>query len=343
MKSFLSMKILYKPNQYSQQRQHEKKRWIYPIRLAMEATYYKNQGHYVKFDSNTPYENKYDRVIVEPEGLPFLDLPCADRIFTKAFDEKYQNNGNFLYTPATYILSASGCWHGKCTFCIEKGKKYEVRDVDDVINEIDSLNRLGFKEVFDDSATFPDGKWLTEFCIKKINHNSISNFPISCNMRIGANVDFKLMKRAGFRMLLFGVESANQETLDKIKKGIKYEQVTETLKQAKEAGLATHIAVMYGYPWEENQDSKETLKFVHYLLRKGYATTAQASFFTAEGYKQNKEGKQYIKRIYDVAFKPFTYETLNFWYNRLRGIKSISDIKYLYKQIRAGMKERFYV
>jgi hypothetical protein len=34
-------------------------------------------------------------------------------------------------------------------------------------------------------------------------------------MRI-CSVDFDLLRRAGFRMVLFGIESANQETLDKI-------------------------------------------------------------------------------------------------------------------------------
>jgi hypothetical protein len=40
-------------------------------------------------------------------------------VWTKAVDKKYQTNGNFKYNPGTYIQSASGCWWGKCTFCVE--------------------------------------------------------------------------------------------------------------------------------------------------------------------------------------------------------------------------------
>ena len=125
--------------------------------------------------------------------------------------------------------------------------------------------RPKFKEVFDDSATFPDGDWLREFCKAK-GEAGLKEFPLSCNMRIGADVDFKMMKDAGFRMLLFGIESASQKTLNKINKGIRNEQIIRTIQQASEAGLAPHVAVMLGYPWEKDQDRDETIELVNYLL-----------------------------------------------------------------------------
>ena len=66
---------------------------------------------------------KYDRVISEPDGIPFRKLPPPDRELTDAKNPKYQNNGNFKYLPGTYMLSAGGCWHGKCTFCVEKNEQ----------------------------------------------------------------------------------------------------------------------------------------------------------------------------------------------------------------------------
>ena len=46
-------------------------------------------------------------------------------------------------------------------------------------------------------------------------------------MRFGAleQDDYNLMKKAGFRLLKFGLESANQETLDKLNKGIKIKDI----------------------------------------------------------------------------------------------------------------------
>lgn len=323
------MKILYLPNEYSQQRQKEKPANIYPIRMAMEAEYYRQEGHDVSWGHNEEMKSQFllDKVIREPEMLPFLDLPAPDRIFTKAKD---YTSGNYKYLPGTHMLSASGCWWGKCSFCVERGQKYEVRSVDSVIDEMVEIQKLGFKEVFDDSGTFPDGEWLKEFCFKK--RFLFRDFPISCNMRIGADVDFKMMKDAGFRMLLFGVESANQKTLNKINKGVKYETIIPTIKQAAKAGLAPHIAVMFGYPWEEDRDSDKTLSLVHTLLTKGYAKTAQASFFICEQEISNFAGKKYVKRIYEVGYNPL------FWCRRILNIKNMADLKYLGRQIKEGLK-----
>jgi radical SAM superfamily enzyme YgiQ (UPF0313 family) len=324
------MKILYLPNEYSQQRQREKKANIYPVRLAMEAEWYRKQGHEVYWDSN-PYWREYDKIITEPEDLPFLSLPHADRIFTQlnkcpvGGEWLYQNNGNFKYHPGTYIQSASGCWHGKCSFCVENGKSYEVREVDDVIEEIKECQQLGFKEVFDDSATFPTGSW----CEKFISLYSVGcrGLRFGCNARIGYPYPFTDMYAAGFRMLLFGIESGSQRTLDKVDKGVKVEDIIPTIKRAAACGLEPHIAVMFGYPWETEEDARRTLSLCVYLLKKGYAKTAQASLYCPPDGINNGTHKKYIRRIYNAAFYP------TFWWNRRN-----DNIGYLWRGIKSYLK-----
>jgi len=73
------MRILYLPNSYSQQRQREKPANIYPVRMAMEAEWYRKQGHEVYWLSsdyndswishNRTYwlTQKWDKVIQEPD------------------------------------------------------------------------------------------------------------------------------------------------------------------------------------------------------------------------------------------------------------------------------------
>jgi hypothetical protein len=105
--------------------------------MAMEAEWYRKQGHEVVWlrdgditDWGTikhlTFSNCeiYDKTITEPENLPFLSLPRPDRVFTRA---KEYTSGNYKYLPGTHILSASGCWHGACSFCVEQGRPYEVR------------------------------------------------------------------------------------------------------------------------------------------------------------------------------------------------------------------------
>ena len=45
------------------------------------------------------------------------------------------------------------------------------------------------------------------------------------------------MKKANFRFLLYGMESANQETLDKLDKGMKVHEIEKGVRMAKKAGL----------------------------------------------------------------------------------------------------------
>ena len=318
------MKYLYLPNEYSQQRQTEKPVWIYPVIMAMEATYLRNCGHYVHWGRKE--ERNYDEVVTKPKGIEFLSLPIPDRKFTRAFDKRYQVYGNYKYHPATHMQVADGCWHGKCSFCIERGRPYVIRPMDVVVEEIVGCMEMGFREIFDDSGTFPDGEWMDRFCRTFAGNKEVK---FGCNMRIGADVDFKMMKKAGFRMLLYGIESASQVTLDRINKGVNANEVVPTLKRASEAGLEPHIATMYGLPGEGEKEELETIRLVHYLLRKGYAKTAQSSVYTFNGKRGTDRGTK--NKIYEVAWFP------DFWLTKLRDIHNWEDVKYLFKAIRKGI------
>ena len=326
------MKILYRPHAYSQQRQREKKACIFPIQMAMEASYNKLIHHEVKWDPDREaYLSHFDKIIEEPEGLPFLELPKVDRVLTQAMHKRYQNNGNFKYRPGAYIMSALGCWWGKCSFCVEKeNPEYWVRSVDHMIDEIRDLKLMGFREVFDDSATFPIGRWLDEFIaqIKKNNlHNSLR---FGCNMRL-VDIDYRALREAGFRMLLFGVESASQETLDRINKGVRIEDIIYVRKAA-ESGLEPHVSAIVGYPWETDAEALRTIHLIQYLLKNGYAKTAQISFYTPpEGMTIGNEAhRKYVTAHYKVAFSPM------FWYNKIMDIKSIDDVTYILRAIKKG-------
>jgi radical SAM superfamily enzyme YgiQ (UPF0313 family) len=102
---------------------------------------------------------------------------------------------------------------------------------------------------------------------------------IDCNMRFGCldAAAYKLMKRAGFRLVLFGVESANQATLDRLVKGVLVEQILSGAKSASQAGLNVHVTVMFGYPWEGEAEIANTVRLARTLLRRGHAYTLQVT------------------------------------------------------------------
>ena len=131
----------------------------------------------------------------------------------------------------------------------------------------------------DDSGSFPVGKWLETFCGEMIRRGLNRRVRIDCNMRFGRleKRDYVMMREAGFRLVLFGVESANQETLDRFAKCLKVEDVLKGAKWASEAGLDVHLTFMFGHYWEGPAEIAKTVEMARMLLRKGYAATLQCT------------------------------------------------------------------
>ena len=209
------------------------------------------------------------------------DTPWIDRDLVH-WELYAKKNGNFRRTPGTYIMSGRDCWHGKCTFCswTTLYPKYRTRDPSDVVNEIEMLvEKYGVKEVMDDSGSFPVGEWLTTFCNEMIRRGLPKKVRIDCNMRFGRLTyeDYVLMRKAGFQFVLFGVESANQYTLDRFVKKLKVEDVEKGCEWAHKAGLNVHVTFMFGHAWEGKPEIANTVRLARKLLAKGWASTLQCT------------------------------------------------------------------
>ena len=207
----------------------------------------------------------------------------------------------------------------------------------------------------DDSGAFPVGDWLRTFCKGMIERGYNKKVIMDCNMRFCALKfeDYKLMHKAGFRFVLFGLESANQSTLDRLKKGEKIEAMIESCRLAKKAGLSPHVTIMFGYPWEGEKEIQNTVNLGRKLLQKGYAHTLQATvvipypgtplykeckengWLQTENYEEfdmrrpvmktpvgDEKLKEAVQSVYKVAFNP------EFLIRRLLSIRSIDDIKF---------------
>ena len=215
------------------------------------------------------------------------DLPFIDRDLTKWQLYAY-DNGNYKYRPATYMYSGRDCWWGRCTFCIWNFTlnplgSYRRFSPERLFAEVKYVvDKYQVKEIFDDAGTFYSGPALKKFCELLIESGYNKKVVFSCNMRINAltKEDCELMKKANFRFILYGLESANQETLDKLDKGLKIEEIESHLKAAKEAGLEPHITIMLGYPWETEKMAMKTIALSKELFKKGYVDTMQASIVT---------------------------------------------------------------
>jgi len=212
------------------------------------------------------------------------DLPFVDRDLTKWELYAYAN-GNYKYTPATYMYSGFDCWWNRCTFCVW----------DHTLNPLGSYRRFtperlfaevrhvvdnyGVREIFDDAGTLFVGPPLKKFCNLLIDSGYSKKVVYGCNMRLNALTQeyYDLMGKANFRFILYGMESGNQETLDRLDKGLKVHQIEEGVRMAKKAGLEPHLTIMLGYPWESEEMAKNTIAIAKRCFQKGYVDTMQAT------------------------------------------------------------------
>jgi radical SAM superfamily enzyme YgiQ (UPF0313 family) len=161
-------------------------------------------------------------------------------------------------------------------------------------------------------------------------------------MRFGALdlEDFVLMKAAGFRMILWGLESVNQNTLDRLNKGIRVEQAYVDLELANRAGLWNHVAVMFGYPWEFKAGAQNTFDFVKQGLLTNKIKTAQASIYDVPipdpehlgqyitpsiaelATEERLEGTIFKKKVYALYHDP------RYLWHRIKEIRNFDDIEY---------------
>ncbi len=208
-------------------------------------------------------------------------LPYIDRRLTKAhlYFEKWKKRRPFRYT-----MAGRDCQWGKCSFCswTTLFPHFRVRSVDSLLDEIEMLvAEFGVREIFDDTGNFPAGAWLKQFCQGMIERGLNKQILFSCNMRFDFLVKqpelLDLMKRAGFRKMKSGLESANQATLDRINKNIRVEHIVEGCRLASQAGLDIQLTVMVGYPWETRDEAKKTLNLARSLMAKGHAEMLQST------------------------------------------------------------------
>jgi len=227
------------------------------------------------YRDNGTIKNTGDFELIEDLNTqPFIN---RDLTPWRLYGEKWKKK-----TPFAYTMAGRDCPYGKCSFCswVNFFPKFRVRTPNNLLDEIEFLiKKYNVKEIFDDTGTFPGGAWLNEFCEGMIRRGFNKKILFSCNARFDylTEDNVTLMKKAGFRKLKLGFESANQRTLDKLNKGITVNQIINGCKIASKVGLRVHLTIMFGYPWETKNEAMNTLTLAQELLNKGYAEMLQAT------------------------------------------------------------------
>lgn len=149
-----------------------------------------------------------------------------------------------------------------CTFCFHpSGTKYRQRSLDSIFKEIDwlvshyNISYIALREEL--FAT--DNERVREFCHRIKDYD----FDWSIQLRID-NVNQELvdlLKTTRCRYIFVGVESAVNEILKSMHKGITVERIEEALEMLHQAGLNSRSGVIMGDTMETNETSEATIEW----------------------------------------------------------------------------------
>jgi radical SAM superfamily enzyme YgiQ (UPF0313 family) len=203
-------------------------------------------------------ENKPRALIENVDELPFVSQVYR----------KYLNTRHYFFAASDYpmamIITGRGCPY-KCFFCVYPqtfhSRQYRPRSAKNVVDEFEYItqNLPEVREIGIEDDTFTvDQERVKEICQLVIDRGIRVKW--YSNVRVNLELEtMRWMKRAGCHLVTVGFESANQDILNKMHKGITVEQIKEFTRNARKAGLLVHGCFMAGNPGETRETLDRTL------------------------------------------------------------------------------------
>lgn len=188
------------------------------------------------------------------------------RCFFKDDNGHVTINSDMLYKKIGNLFCSKGCV-ARCTFCHRFTKGIRLVPLDTLerrIREIVERFNVGVIS-FSDECFGANIKWLTGFCdmIKPFN----LLWRVS-GMRVNlVNPDIiKMMKDAGCRTIIYGMESGSQRMLKVMQKAVNLDDNYNAIKWTINAGVFSTPQIVIGMPGESPDSIHETADFVAYAM-----------------------------------------------------------------------------
>jgi hypothetical protein len=212
-----------------------------------------------------PFGGLVDRLIDGPGELPLLELCGVAGIVAGPALPAYDGLPLDAYLSPGPILpysAAAGCWWNRCSFCPERaeGTVYRPVPVSRALADLRTLtdrHRPALIHLLDNAvspallrglAAHPPGAPWYGF----VRFGEELADPGFC----------RELKRSGCVMLKLGLESGDQEVLDRLSKGIDLTTASRVLDNLRQAGIGVYLYLLFGTPAETEAAARRTLAFV---------------------------------------------------------------------------------
>jgi len=202
-------------------------------------------------------------------GQPFRPRPREHELDRLPFPaQDLLDHRRYRYPLATRagitaMLTGRGC-PNRCVFCDKSvtGRRPRLHSPRRVVAEMQAVAGRGvrYAVIFDDDFT-AGGDRVGHLC------EAISSAGLDLHWKCEARADhvglatLRRMRRAGCRMVAFGVESSSSRSLEFLRKGLDPDRTRRALEDCRRAGLDTLAYVLVGIPGETPRDVRRTVRF----------------------------------------------------------------------------------
>ncbi|MCK6579353.1 MAG: radical SAM protein [Anaerolineae bacterium] len=212
-----------------------------------------------------------------PEKISDLPMPDFDGLPLDRYLAPY------LALP---LLTARGCYFGKCAFCnvgYGEAESFSQLRVEQLVEQMTALrSRYGVRHIFfSDEAISPKNLRALPLALETIgapfHWGGCARFE-----RVITRDLLESMQRGGCRMILYGLESASEAIMDRMLKGTRAGDMSRILIDGSEAGIWNHTFFFFGFPGETLEDAQATVNFLY--QHKPHIHSAAMGTFLMERY-----------------------------------------------------------
>jgi len=204
---------------------------------------------------------KHGGTIVDNNPLPVSKL---DEIPDPDFSQ-FDLDSYFLPVRLLPIMSSRGCPWGHCAFCShhESYGGYFEYSVERFSEMLESLSKTYKTDLFMfHDETLESGR-AVEISRAVIEKNLKVYLYSYARLNGFTKPVFDLMYKAGFRVLVWGLESGSQRVLNLMRKGINLSDARRILKESHESGMTNVCFTFFGFPGETREEALETVEFLN--------------------------------------------------------------------------------
>ncbi|MDI3550684.1 MAG: anaerobic magnesium-protoporphyrin monomethyl ester cyclase [Methanobacterium sp.] len=238
----------------------------------------------------------YEGVVTPPRPLieDLDELPFPARHLLPMDHYKILNMK--LHTAT--LISGRGC-PMQCSFCASAalhGNKLRMRSAQNVVDEMEHLIKdhdAGMIAFMDDTFTLKPSR-VAEICDEIIKRDLDIYWGCTARADTLSPELLKKLHASGCITLFLGVESADQQQLDRVNKQITIDKIRQAFKLSRENDIRTIASVVLGMPGDTKDSIERTIKFVR-ELNPSYALFSLATPYPGTRFYQEAVQDDLIK------------------------------------------------